>query len=387
MKANDPKLSPLATAELNRKRSVEETLSLADGWFSLAKDAEESLARLMRSRSMKWYKAVAPELTGIAQQRVDQLLSTYDTEPSTENRVKLLPIGKWSVKWKFEGTTWIQFNKEGNRIVCSSNGSAISIFDLERGALETKIRIRDFATETYACFIPDGDSLGVGVGRAGQLDIWESKTQNKRLTISAHKGDCGFVSSSPSGHELLTGGADGTVKIWDAKNGQIKHVLNHGGAKFGRGLFSLDGKKVYVWSHELGNILVFDMATGNKIATYNCHDKEIQNVSESRVGNFLLTASADGTAKLIDKQTGKVRGVLEGHQKNVFCAVARPDGRVFATSAQDRTVRIWDAATRKTIQVLNGHTEDQVFCVQFSPNGKLLASCSYNETLIWEQQP
>lgn len=174
-------------------------------------------------------------------------------------------------------------------------------------------------------------------------------------------------------------------KFGKPKTGK-QHVLNTGGGG-SAGMFSFDEKKIFTWNRALGNILVFDMATGNKIATFNCHDKGILNASESRVGNLLLTTSLDGTAKLIDKQSGKVRGTLDGHQKLVVCAVARCDGRIFATSAQDRTVRIWDAATRKTIQVLNGHTEDQVHCVEFSPNGKLLASCSYNETLIWEQQP
>lgn len=52
----------------------------------------------------------------------------------------------------------------------------------------------------------------------------------------------------------------------------------------------------------------------------------------------------------------------------------------------DQTVRIWDIETGKTIYTLNGH-EGEVICVNFSAEGDLLLTGSFDGTArIWDMQ-
>jgi hypothetical protein len=61
-----------------------------------------------------------------------------------------------------------------------------------------------------------------------------------------------------------------------------------------------------------------------------------------------------------------------------------PDGRLLATASEDDTVRLWDVATGQSHgPTLTGHT-DGVVGVAFSPDGRLLATSSGDATArLW----
>jgi WD40 repeat protein len=58
-----------------------------------------------------------------------------------------------------------------------------------------------------------------------------------------------------------------------------------------------------------------------------------------------------------------------------------PDGRLLASGSEDNTVILWDVETGKQIRTLEGHT-GPVQSVAFSPDGRLLASGSGDGTVI-----
>ncbi|WP_424099728.1 AAA-like domain-containing protein [Moorena producens] len=65
---------------------------------------------------------------------------------------------------------------------------------------------------------------------------------------------------------------------------------------------------------------------------------------------------------------------LEGHLDRIRGVTFSPDGKILATASADNTVKLWTIEGRE-LQTLEGHS-DNVWSVNFSPDGKTLASAS-----------
>jgi WD40 repeat protein len=61
-----------------------------------------------------------------------------------------------------------------------------------------------------------------------------------------------------------------------------------------------------------------------------------------------------------------------------------PDGRYVLTGSADKTAKLWDAATGAEVRTFSGHT-DSVTSVAFSPDGKYVLTGSYDNTArLWD---
>ena len=76
---------------------------------------------------------------------------------------------------------------------------------------------------------------------------------------------------------------------------------------------------------------------------------------------------------LLSAQEAKLRDTLQGHTAAVVSVAFSPDGKTLASASYDGTLRLWEMATGKERAALGEYT-GCVGCVAFSPDGKTLAS-------------
>ena len=97
------------------------------------------------------------------------------------------------------------------------------------------------------------------------------------------------------------------------------------------------------------------------------HTGAVYTAEFSPDGKWIVTASADGTARIWDASTGKLLAELK-HENIVGSAHFSPDGK-YVVTASGNTASVWDAATGKLVAKLDGHTK-VVNSAAFSPEQK-----------------
>jgi WD40 repeat protein len=79
-----------------------------------------------------------------------------------------------------------------------------------------------------------------------------------------------------------------------------------------------------------------------------------------------------------------VKLTLRGHDGPVSSVAWSPDGKRLATASYDKTGKVWDVASGQEVLTLIGQNED-LSSMAWSPNGKLLATASYDKTgKVWD---
>src|SRR5262249_5341166 len=203
---------------------------------------------------------------------------------------------------------------------------------------------------------------------------------------------------SPDGKTLLTGCADGDLRLWDAAAGaQRRRLSGHCGA-LAAVAFSPDGRRLASGAHGDRAVRVWEAATGKALRVLPVEQPDVSCVAFSPDGKLLAAGDSveeqrlpggarmpDCAVRVWEAASGKLLRRLPLARGGVASVPSSPRGRALAAAGPDGVaVQLWDAVTGQGLLRLGspdpartprGMTEG-VAAVAFSPDGRCLVAVS-----------
>lgn len=328
----------------------------------------------------------------------------------------------------------LEFAPNGKLLASASADKTIRLWHIEENEVTLLRQMRGHQDwVTSVAFSPKSDIIASS-SRDGNIKIWQLDGTNID-TLSAHQGWVNDVTFSPdpvkqsaknltpSAYLLASSGEDGTIKLWSVNKKIIQQLNNIQAdeARIKQLTFSPDGSNITA-ACENGIVKVFQVTDGSLLNYYPTQG-EINDLSYSPDGKLFATAGANGQIDIWNAD-GIWQQTLKGHGGKILSLSFHPDGSILASASTDKTVRIWQVRqpaflanggiysiavsptsphlfattgwngkimlwrknpdnSRELLFTLPGH-ESGVTQIQFSPDGKILASASWDKTIkLW----
>ena len=211
-------------------------------------------------------------------------------------------------------------------------------------------------------------------------------------TFTGHSSWVSSVTFSPDGNTLASGSWDNSIKLWNPATGEeIRTLIGHSDSVLSV-VISPNGKTLASGSRD-NTIRLWNPATGEQILTLQGGSNLVRSIAISPDGKILASGSLNNTIQLWNLATGeKIRTLVEHSSRfNSLLALVNtaysvsfsPDGKTLASGSYDNTIKLWNLATGEEIRTLQGHSSP-VYSVAISPDGKTLVSGSADNTVkLW----
>jgi WD40 repeat protein len=224
-------------------------------------------------------------------------------------------------------------------------------------------------------FGPTSDRVAAA-GDDGMVRLWDAG-RTQAWTVPSLTYDAQL---NRNGRSIVTGSADGTVRVWNPRTGELRASLE-----------GPDGSTIALFSPTADTVVI---RNSSRARLWPVAAKSATVAVQLPKGRAMQWAELDGTGKrllyvddaghVVVRALASGRDVpLEGGPKKVNGAVFSPDGR-YVAAAPDRGVVVWRVdSPARPVSVLRGH-RGPVNALDISRDDRILSAGADGTLRVWD---
>ncbi|MGI9521380.1 MAG: protein kinase domain-containing protein [Hyphomicrobiaceae bacterium] len=190
-------------------------------------------------------------------------------------------------------------------------------------------------------------------------------------TFRAHQSPVTNARFAKSGKLIVTTGADGTLKVWDAASRILQRVID---LSEGPATALATREELALTGHSEGAVVLWDLDTGLQSEKFKRNEAAIWEIVFAGSSERFWAAGHDWSTALWSlAQPGQPLKTLKGHDNAVQALAYVPTREFLATGGADRAVQLWEARGERRIRRYR-KARDFITALAFSENGRTLAA-------------
>ncbi len=274
------------------------------------------------------------------------------------------------------------FSSDGSRVLMACPDGAARVWDVSSRKELLFVRSK-YDAVNQASFSPDGRRIAVATD-GGDAQVWNIDPKGRVAEKRGHLDSVVYTAFSPNGKRLVTTGSDGTVRLGlttSKRNSQMKGLRS-----------------------------AVREARSDRIGDANA--------AFSPNGKLIYAVGRDGSAKILNLETGRVVELLPSKQaarvpergrppaasaqpraratrtKSVFATGASfsRDSTLLVTAQDDGTARVWDTRTGVSLAIFRGPAstsladtrKKRAYTAEFSPDERhVVTTSATGVAVVW----
>uniref|UniRef100_A0A182KFQ3 Small-subunit processome Utp12 domain-containing protein n=1 Tax=Anopheles christyi TaxID=43041 RepID=A0A182KFQ3_9DIPT len=348
--------------------------------FTAEKDIEEENAGGRNVLKMERLKQAASSMEGEERDEQGKLIGQTKRHPFYYKRLARHYLADMArAENRNAHVTAATYHRQLRIMVVAFSCGSFYLYELPDVNLIHSLSISEASIGSVA-FNDTGDWLALGVSSLGQLLVWEWQSEQYIMKQQEHSQGMNCLAYAPDGHQLVTGGQDGKVKLWNVTSGFCvvtfsEHTSAVMAVEFSR------NKKFLVSASLDGTVRAYDVTRYRNFRTFTSPEPvQFASVAVDFSGELVAAGGQDSfEIYLWSMKLGRLLEVLSGHEGPVVSLAFSPvaSASAMVSGSWDQTLRIWDclesSGVHETVQV-----GSDVVCVAFKPNGEEVAISTLN---------